>query len=260
MPYKRLISTITVRDGQVVKSYGYNFWRPAGGVESILRELDSWQVDEILLLDISRKQGLDETLLAKIGSTNITTPLIYGGGISNQEDIRRLLGVGCDRFVLESLVFRNPKAVLSLSRIFGSQALIASVPMIRQHGDTLQVAITGQTSVPKLLSIEKAAGDIQQSGVSEVLIIDRANEGFVGGYSLGGDPQLEHLFQLAKGILWFGGISAQQAAELLNQPETVGVGVGKSLLERELEYCKWANDISQRDNSSRLRPGFLCKI
>ena len=63
MASKRLVASIFVKHGQVVKSYGYDFWRPAGDLVTVLEYLDAWSVDEILVTDISRTGRLDKQVL-----------------------------------------------------------------------------------------------------------------------------------------------------------------------------------------------------
>ena len=53
MAYKRLIAMVPVRNGQVVLSYGYARHRPAGRLDTVLKNLDRWGVDEITVMDIS---------------------------------------------------------------------------------------------------------------------------------------------------------------------------------------------------------------
>ena len=77
MNFKRLIGLIAVKDAQVVKSYGYSFWRPGGDLATCLRNLDRWLVDEIAIVDISRGGVLDERVLETIRRTPISTPLVY---------------------------------------------------------------------------------------------------------------------------------------------------------------------------------------
>ena len=89
---KRIITTLTLQDGVLFRSrnfkpdyrYTHNF-------------IDLWSVDEIIILDITRKLNFDsegkkkffETL--KFISKNIVVPLTVGGGIRNENHIKKLL-------------------------------------------------------------------------------------------------------------------------------------------------------------------------
>ena len=97
MAYKRIIGALFVKNGFLVKSYSYNFWRPAGTISSAIKILDSWKVDEIFIIDISARKCLDVQLLDEIKKCKISTPITYGGGIRNSDDIALILNSGCDR-------------------------------------------------------------------------------------------------------------------------------------------------------------------
>ena len=61
---------------------------------------------------------------------NITTPLIYGGGVSNLESAKKVINLGADRILIESALFNNYNYVKEISLFLGSQALILSLPIV----------------------------------------------------------------------------------------------------------------------------------
>ena len=140
MAFKRLVASVFVKDGLVVKSYGYKKWKPCGNLITTLRNLDRWQVDEILLLDISRQSNLDDQILQQIKDSKISTPRIYGGGIRILEDVYKLMDVGCDRLVLETLVLNNSPVVEEISKHFGKQALIASLVLNKDNSKNINLS------------------------------------------------------------------------------------------------------------------------
>jgi len=237
MAYKRLVGVVTVKDGQVVKSYGYRFWRPAGQLRTALMNLDRWLVDEILVLDISRSDRMDPRIVAEIRASRISTPLAYGGGIRSPEDVDCLLAAGCERFVLETMLFRFPERIGRLADKVGAQALIASLPLSSAHGGCWQedrhyAARWGAADTE--CDTTHFCRKCNDWPVAEVLAIDSTNEGFAGRFSLvsseGGHP----LAELRKGIIWFGGIDQKQAATLLQSRNTVAVGFGNFNFEKEV--------------------------
>lgn len=236
MAYKRLIGVVTVKDGQVVKSYGYRFWRPAGGLRTALMNLDRWLVDEILILDISGRSEVDSAVIQQIRASRISTPLIYGGGIRTVDDVDWLLAAGCERFVLETMLFQFPERVTQLADKVGEQALIASLPLCRVR-DEWHVA----PEYANRLGIPTADGGCDRIcrscnawPVAEVLAIDRDHEGQTGRFALANADGSHPFGQLRKGIIWFGGVSDGQAAMLLQLPATVAVGFGNVNCEREI--------------------------
>ena len=237
MAYKRLVGVVAVKDGQVVKSYGYCFWRPAGRLRTALINLDRWLVDEILVLDISGSDRVDPRIVAEIQASRISTPLAYGGGIRSYEDVDCLLVAGCERFVLETMLFRFPERVAKLADKVGAQALIASLPLSSTHGDCWQV----DRDYASRWGVADAEWDAinfcrkcNEWPVAEVLAIDRTNEGSEGRFSLVSSEGVHPLAELRKGIIWFGGIDQKQAAKLLEMNATVAVGFGNLNFEKEV--------------------------
>lgn len=226
MATKRIIGVLTVRHGGLVKSYGYEAWRPAGRLRSALRNLDRWAVDEIVVLDISRRAGLDPRVLQEISAAKVATPLAYGGGIRSVADVRTLLSLGCDRFVLESLLFADPGAVQAIADVTGRQALIGSLPL-RLADD--------------VVSLWRPAGDeplaawreeLLASPVSEFLVTSVPTQGRAGTFPL---SLLEQIDWLPCGsVIAHGGLDFAGARAALEHRLTTAVAFGNLNHQGEL--------------------------
>lgn len=235
MAYKRLIAALTVRDGRLVKSYGYNADRPAGDLRTALRNLDRWSADEILVLDISRRPGLDPDVLDAIARAGISTPLAYGGGIRCCNDLLRLMELGCDRFVVESLFFSPGGELERLAELVGRQALIGSVPLRLGAGGEWAPALP-PTSAPRpdtVPATRKATLDfLRRSPVSEYLLIAAEAEGRAGTFPVGLPAAFSELPEHS--VIWFGGLDLASAAACLAAPVSAAVALGNPFLEKEL--------------------------
>jgi cyclase len=256
MAYKRLVGVVAVKDGQVVKSYGYRFWRPAGQLRTALMNLDRWLVYEILVLDISRSDRVDPQIVAEIRASRISTPLAYGGGIRSHEDVDCLLAAGCERFVLETMLFRSSERVVKLAEKVGAQALIASLPLASTHGGCWQVdrdyaAHWGDPDAE--LDIGNFCRRCNEWPVAEVLAIDSTHEGFAGRFSLVSSGGVHPLVELQKGIIWFGGIDQKQASTLLQSSATVAVGFGNLNFEKEVAMRSLRRSVLRQRSGTAVR-------
>ena len=256
MAYKRLVGVVAVKDGQVVKSYGYCFWRPAGRLRTALINLDRWLVDEILVLDISGSDRVDPRIVAEIRASRISTPLAYGGGIRSHGDVDCLLAAGCERFVLETMLFRFPERVLKLADKVGAQALIASLPLSSTHNISWQVD-RDYAARWGAADAELDTGDFcrkcNEWPVAEVLAIDSTNEGFAGRFSLVSSEGANSLVELRKGIIWFGGIDPKQASTLLQSSSTVAVGFGNLNFEKEVAVRSLRRSVLRQRSGDGVR-------
>jgi imidazole glycerol-phosphate synthase subunit HisF len=245
---KRLIGALCCRDGLLVKSYGYQQWRPSVSLDAALRTLDRWQLDEIVVLDISRRNSLDTSILNSLKSSSISTPIAYGGGIRTEADIDRLLKVGCDRFVLESLLFENLDLVGKMVENVGRQAIIGSLPLtIREE----HVELWRPNGPLPIDDPSKVVTQWTSDFVAEVLVSSTQSEGKIGCFPM----SLPSLFSEIpeNSVIWFGGIDSNHAKTLLEMDITSAVAVGNILHEKENSMTMIRDAVLKRSKSQLVR-------
>tara|TARA_Y100001968_G_C19443578_1_gene763969 strand:- start:1621 stop:2394 length:774 start_codon:yes stop_codon:yes gene_type:complete len=233
MAFKRLIATILVKDGFVVKSYSYKNWLPSGNLITALKNLDRWNVDEILLIDISRKGKLNKAILDEIKRSRISTPLIYGGGIRNLDDVKSVLNVGCDRILIESLLINKKNELKNIYEHIGKQALITSLVI---NFNSLKTWDYQDQTSDSDFSLTEAFSLINQSPISEILIIDQLNEGSYGKFSMNIYQNIKRFYSnISDGsLIWFGGLDIHKSTEILKDKKTIGIAFGNKNYEEEL--------------------------
>ena len=233
----------------LVKSYGYALWRPSVSLESALRTLDRWHLDEIVILDISRKGFLDQSIIDRMKVCAISTPVAYGGGIKTVGDLEMLSKAGCDRFVVESALFENPSAVEKMVSFVGKQAIIGSLP-VNSHGDKREIWNSSYAKSSRAPS-EVAEEWLSSGLVSEVLVTAVESEGSIGRFPDEIPPMFKGVS--SQSIIWFGGIDAEQARTLLNMNNTSAVAIGNILHEREISMPLFRNLINRNLDPTPVR-------
>ena len=177
MENKRIIGTVIIKENWAVQSFGYKNYLPIGKPELVVENLNWWGADEILVIDTdSTKENSKPNygMIEKIVSKNLSTPLIYSGGIHDKDQAKKIIGMGVERICLESLLYSNYLEVENISEAIGSQAVIISVPLIYENGKILYFNY-----------INKKKYDLKDHNLhfldsnlfSEILIIDKKNEG-----------------------------------------------------------------------------------
>ena len=113
MKKKRIIASITIKDNLVVQSISYSKFLLLGKLRYFIKNLDRWNVDEILIRDIgaNKNNAPNFFVIDEIKNTKCSTPIIYGGGITNLNDAKILFNSGVDRIMIENLFFNNLKNV-----------------------------------------------------------------------------------------------------------------------------------------------------
>ena len=247
MAFKRLIALVPVQGGQVVMSYGYMRHKPAGSLGTVLRNLDRWGIDEIAVIDISRgRDKPDFSILEQIRLSAIRTPVAFGGGIRSARHAVAAVAKGCDRVIVETLIWQAPREITRIAEAVGQQAVIGAVPLVYgSHG--LRVAPV--QSAPREAWSEWLKR-VEGLAISELMIIDREHEGAAGNSKLG---EKVPVAAMQHKLIWFGGLNTNQAAALLQRPDTVGVAFGNPFLVNELAVNTHRSDINAQMRAQLLR-------
>lgn len=127
---KRINAFLSIKDGCFTRTR--NFY-PDHLYSSF--HLDTELFDELTFIDISGGEDRVQFVayLKKI-LKNSFLPVSVGGGIRNLEDCELFFDLGVDRIVINTILWNNPKLVEKISLRYGSQAIVASVDIIKAEG------------------------------------------------------------------------------------------------------------------------------
>lgn len=229
MAYKRISAVVTVRNGNVIKSYGYRKYRPGGGLSPVLRMLDRWEVDEIYVIDISLNKSPSTRTLEMIKNTKITTPVSYGGGITSVKDAEKVIRSGCERFVIGRAAYKDKTLCKSIAMRYGAQSVILSLPVSD---------IDGELRLPNYfndrVSFEVAKRIALSPWISEIFLTDWVNEGSFGAFNENILSRIADGGGMRKDLIVFGGIDSRCGESLLCREGIAAVCLGNGNLENEL--------------------------
>lgn len=242
MGLHRLIPVILLKNGLIVRSQLFRIHQIIGNPMHTVRRLSNWNVDELVLLDISatdfhdmRRDDLqlryaDNTSLGvlKQVADHCFMPLTVGGRVRSVDDIHSRLLAGADKCAINSEAVRRPGLITEGAKAFGSQCIVASIDAVRKEDGSLEVFIDGGRTATGLHPGHWAA-ECERLGAGEILInsIDRDGTGW--GYDLelvkqitqavsipviacGGVGAYDHF----PGAILEGGASAAAAANIFN--------------------------------------------
>lgn len=193
----RLIPVILLKNGLIVRSQLFRIHQSIGNPMHTVRRLSNWNVDELVLLDISTEdhhdlrrddlqiQYADTTLLGLLPEIAklCFMPLAVGGRIRNVSDMRERFARGADKCVINSEAVRNPALISEASQAFGAQAVVVSIDALRSEGGRLEVFIDGGKTATGL-DPATWARECERLGAGEIFLnsIDRDGSGY--GYDL----------------------------------------------------------------------------
>ena len=125
---KRLIACLIIKDGLIVQSVGFNNYFPIGKPFFSIEFIARWDVDEIILLDISpSKTTKKDYSQLKLFIKNCFVPITYGGGISSIEDVNDIINSGADRISINSNALEEPKLIKEIAEVYGEQCIVVSI-------------------------------------------------------------------------------------------------------------------------------------
>lgn len=225
---KRLTGAVTIREGLVVQSFGYNQYLPIGKPKVVVENLDRWGVDEIFIQVIDRSinnLGPDIELVKEISKSGILTPIMYAGGIQNENQAAEVIRAGAERICVDGLLHKNLNEVEKIANRLGGQAVVGCLPVGIDSND-LAYWYNYQTK-KKCLINERLFTLIKDGLISEILLVDWKNEGRDEAF----DFRILELFEKYNvPLILFGGLSS---ATILNKafdvPTVVSAVIGNRL-------------------------------
>ena len=170
---KRIIPSITHKNGQLVKGERFINNRVIGVALQSARIYAMRSVDELLILDVSATEEKREPnyFLIKSLANSCFSPITVGGGITCDEHVRKLLQAGADKVCIGRAAIDNPILIHDLASKYGSSAIAASVECMGTDDKS-----HAQALVDALL--------FQEMGAGEILLHSVVRDGTMGGYDI----------------------------------------------------------------------------
>ena len=177
----RLIPVIITKGNLVVQSFNFNKYLPIGNVKTAIEFFVQWDVDEIIILDITAtKEGRSPNLpLIEWAASECFVPLTVGGGISSLEDVKNLINSGADKICLNNYSLRNPEFITEASSVFGSQCITVSIDSFQEKDYKVFNYIDYKPTSNSVVSFAKK---IEALGAGEIFLNSVNRDGSRKGY------------------------------------------------------------------------------
>ena len=146
--------------------------------------IDTWSIDEIIMLDISREKKYKSSFFKIINkfAKECFVPLSVGGGIRNVEDAKAYLDNGADRVVLNTGALINKNLVTELAKKYGSQCVIASIDVKKNKNNFQVFSHLGVKNTKKI--VHDWALELEKLGAGEIMLNSIDLDGSLRGYDL----------------------------------------------------------------------------
>lgn len=182
---KRIVAVLIVKNNIVVQSIGFKKYLPIGKPAIAVEFLNSWGIDEIVLLDVDKsKSGTSPNInLVNEVSNKCFVPLTVGGGIKTVNDMKRLIQAGADKISINTSAIYNPEIIKAGSEIFGKQCMVVSLDVILQSDGKYRIfSHSGLRDTNR--DLLEFAIKCEQLGAGELLVNSIERDGMRTGFDL----------------------------------------------------------------------------
>lgn len=229
MYHRRVIPCLLLRGHGLVKTRRFKDAVYIGDPVNAVRIFSEKEADELMLLDIdASKEGRapNYELIEEIAGECLM-PIAYGGGITDFDQVRRLIRSGVEKVVINSAAaLGNMGVITKAAGAFGSQAVVGGVDVRKTLVKGYRI-MAKSASMETGLKLQEHLEALTAAGAGEIFINNIDADGTMAGFDLslvrrvagavdvpvvacGGAGSLNHLSQAVRE----GGATAVSAGSL----------------------------------------------
>ena len=182
---KRVIPILSLYNYDLVKTKKFKKPKYIGDPINAVKIFNVKEVDELAFIDItplSIRSEPDFNYIQKI-TTECFIPLSYGGKIRTIDHIRKILSIGVEKVIINTMAVENYKLLKEACQIFGSSTIVASVDYKKDFWGRIRVFSNyGSKNIKETPEI--VVKKLEDCGVGEILLNCISNDGMQNGYDL----------------------------------------------------------------------------
>lgn len=225
MVKKRLIVTLLYRDGVIVQSINFKHTNVVGSMKIAIEFFNMWEADEIIILNVSRKENSTKRFLRDVEDVAKKSflPLSIGGYVKNIDDAKLLFDIGADKIVINTEMFERPEIVTEIMQHFGSQAVVASIDVKKIDDDHIVFVDRGRVNTG--IEVSEYAKSVESLGAGEVFLTSIDKDGSKEGYDIELMSKVSNSIKIP--VIAFGGIQDfNDMVKCLNHTNVAAVAAG----------------------------------
>ena len=229
MVESRIIPSLLLKEDSLVKTIRFKSPNYIGDAINTVRIFNELEVDELLLLDIEatkKKRSINFELLEQIAN-ECFMPLAYGGGIRSVDEAKKIISIGFEKIVVNSIAFEHPEVVIQIAKEIGSQSIVGAIDITKNIFGKKIISSYSNTKFHSF-SFNEWALKLQEYGVGELLINCVYREGTWLGLDLQLIDQLSPKITIP--IILLGGANELENIKKAFEKEVSAVGVGNMVV------------------------------
>ncbi len=223
----RIIPSLLLHDGGLVKTRQFNNPKYLGDPLNAVKIFNEKAVDELMFVDIDATVMRREPNMVLLRSLAMESrmPLCYGGGVTNAQQAIRIVATGFEKISISSAAINRPALIKEMSEAIGSQSVVVTIDVKINRmfgGYTIYTHNGKQKHKQSLLEFCQQAVAL---GAGEIVINSIDRDGEMEGYDLALARQIRDTIDSPITILGgAGSINHMQA--LIDTVGVVGAAAG----------------------------------
>lgn len=173
----RVGANVLMLEQRCVQSYHWALQRPLGDLQSVIDELGAYECDEITIIRPVRAQDtrqMFEQDIERLRSLKSLTPISFGGGLRDVEQLALLQALPIERLIFSSAFIQpNAELINTANHTFGRQSVQCLLPVMMDAGK-LKVFHSAMDTYQCIDTLDLAFID---EFANEVIIFDTKHEG-----------------------------------------------------------------------------------
>jgi cyclase len=223
----RIIPCLLVSDGGLVKTQRFKDPKYVGDPINAVKIFNEKEADELVVLDIDATVQNREPDFTMIGhlAVECRMPLCYGGGITNREQAKRIIGLGVEKVAISAAAIGSPDLITQIADEIGSQSVVVVLDVkkpafgrdveVHTHNGKRRV----RAALPDLVR------EIEQRGAGELVINSIDRDGMMKGYDLDLAERMRQMTRLPVTVLGGAG-SLDDIGALIDRCGIIGAAAG----------------------------------
>lgn len=226
MVLPRIIPVLLLHNKGLVKTVRFKKPKYLGDPINAVKIFNDKLADEIILLDITateRKKEPEYSLIETVGKEAFM-PFSYGGGIRQVDQALRILKLGAEKIILNSVLFDNEKLVSEISDAVGKQSVVASIDIKKNLLGKYRVFKNRGKKNTKLNPISFAK-KMEELGAGEIFINNIDRDSLMNGYDLNYMKEIVDAVNIPV-VICGGAENENDIIEAFNETEVSGCAAG----------------------------------
>jgi len=221
----RVIPSLLIKNERLVKGIQFKNHKDAGDPITTCVALESQLADEICIVDLDayeKKISPDISLLKKI-VTKVSTPITFGGNISNIDDVKKIITNGADK-VLINYDTHSDQLITDIADLFGRQSITIAIDLINKKNNW-HIHKHGQIINENIFSYIKK---VSEKRIGEIKITFVSNEGMKNGFEKQIIQEIQKKINIP--IIFEGGLGSLDQIDEAIKSGVEGIALGTMII------------------------------